>query len=291
MLRLNALAGIVVSGGSRPPVCESSGGSRVALLPPGGRERCEGVHVVSQGDLDRAAERDGRLDLVFSARSGEANTQALVPIRLDIRPGLSLERSHSFVADGGTRDAADRDDTIAHVYVVTNSGNVTIEDVFISDRQSGTGRRTPVASETMIHDALPLGDSSDRNGNDGRWSRLAPGDSVLFAATYTVTQADLDRQVTCPALVQIVHVEPVAPGPDTDNDLQSRQQRQDICARSAHGRCQPVSNRISRINGHGFQPIRIHEGNLGFEPAPDVGRHATENSYGPHLRHFATITA
>lgn len=192
---LNALAGIVVSGGSRPPVCESSGGSRVALLPPGGRERCEGVHVVSQGDLDRAAERDGRLDLVFSARSGEANTQALVPIRLDIRPGLSLERSHSFVADGGTRDAADRDDTIAHVYVVTNSGNVTIEDVFISDRQSGTGRRTPVASETMIHDALPLGDSSDRNGNDGRWSRLAPGDSVLFAATYTVTQADLDRQV------------------------------------------------------------------------------------------------
>ena len=192
---LNALAGIVVSGGSRPPVCESSGGSRVALLPPGGRERCAGVHVVSQGDLDRAAERDGRLDLVFSARSGEANTQALVPIRLDIRPGLSLERSHSFVADGGTRDAADRDDTIAHVYVVTNSGNVTIEDVFISDRQSGTGRRTPVASETMIHDALPLGDSSDRNGNDGRWSRLAPGDSVLFAATYTVTQADLDRQV------------------------------------------------------------------------------------------------
>ncbi len=191
----STLSDIVVTGGSRPPVCESGGGSRVPLLPPGGRERCQGFHVVSQDDLDRAAGRDGRLDLAFSALSGAASTQAQASLELDIRPALSLERSHSFVADGGTPDAADRDDTIAHVYVVTNSGNVTIEDVFISDRQTGTGRMTPVASETMIHDALPLGDSSDRNGNDGRWSRLAPGDSVLFAATYTVTQADLDRQV------------------------------------------------------------------------------------------------
>ena len=39
----------------------------------------------------------------------------------------------------------------------------------------------------------PPGDSSDTSANDGNWAVLAPGDTVTFAANYTVVQADVDN--------------------------------------------------------------------------------------------------
>ena len=188
------LRDIMVEGGSSPPVCARSGGPVVALLPPGGEERCTGVHVVSQADLDGGARGGGMLDIVFSAHSDGVVAQVHATVELDLRPSLKLARSASFTNDSGTPGAGDRGDTVAHVYIVTNSGNVTIDDVFVSDRSNGAGQMSAIARETMIHDVPPEGDSVDRDSNDGKWSRLAPGDTVLFAATYAVTQADMDRQ-------------------------------------------------------------------------------------------------
>jgi large repetitive protein len=49
-------------------------------------------------------------------------------------------------------------------------------------------------SEALSSDVAPLGDSTDVTSNNNSWSTLAPGDTVTFTASYTVSQADIDNQ-------------------------------------------------------------------------------------------------
>ncbi|MEP3889063.1 MAG: hypothetical protein ABJN69_01275 [Hellea sp.] len=63
-------------------------------------------------------------------------------------------------------------DVITYNYNVTNSGNVTMTNVSISDAHSGTGALSAIAPASI--------------------ATLAVGDSATFSATYTVTQDDID---------------------------------------------------------------------------------------------------
>lgn len=81
--------------------------------------------------------------------------------------------------------------TITYTYVVTNSGNVTIHSVDVSDLHNGSDPDPVPLGETLT-DVAPLLDSTDSVANDGVWSDLKPGDSVTFTATYQVTQTDVD---------------------------------------------------------------------------------------------------
>ncbi|MEZ5870932.1 MAG: hypothetical protein R3D32_03625 [Nitratireductor sp.] len=101
-------------------------------------------------------------------------------------PGISITKT----ADDTTDVVAGQ--VVTYTYVVTNTGNITIDNVGISDSHGGAGPAPFPANETLFGDAAPLSDSSDGTGNDGVWSVLAPGDSVTFTGTYTVLQADVD---------------------------------------------------------------------------------------------------
>jgi uncharacterized repeat protein (TIGR01451 family) len=80
---------------------------------------------------------------------------------------------------------------ITYTYKVTNSGNVTMSAVSVSDLHNGSGTFVGPGSETLFTDAAPLGDSIDAAVN-GSWDTLAPGDVAKFTAAYIVTQQDVD---------------------------------------------------------------------------------------------------
>ncbi|RVU86061.1 hypothetical protein EOL70_01030 [Leucothrix sargassi] len=99
-------------------------------------------------------------------------------------PSMTLTKS----ADDNTDRLVD--DTITYTYTVTNTGDITINNVSISDDHSGSGTLSAIAGEAILNDSGTIGDSTDTSGNDGTWSVLAPGDSITFTATYVVTMAD-----------------------------------------------------------------------------------------------------
>jgi gliding motility-associated-like protein/uncharacterized repeat protein (TIGR01451 family) len=67
-------------------------------------------------------------------------------------------------------------DIITYTYVVTNTGNVTVNGVDVTDIHPGTGT---------------LGELITTDATDG----ILPGGTVTYMATYTVTQQDIDNNI------------------------------------------------------------------------------------------------
>jgi hypothetical protein len=83
---------------------------------------------------------------------------------------------------------------ITYTYLITNSGNATVSNISLADSHNGSGAPPVPGSEFLSGDVGTPGDSTDTTPNDGTWSTLAPGDTVAFTATYTVTQNDVDTK-------------------------------------------------------------------------------------------------
>ena len=77
---------------------------------------------------------------------------------------------------------------VTYTYQIKNSGNVTMANVTVADAHNGSGTFVGPTNETPV---LPVNGSTDA-GVNGSWDSLAPGDTVKFTATYTVTQQDVD---------------------------------------------------------------------------------------------------
>jgi uncharacterized repeat protein (TIGR01451 family) len=81
--------------------------------------------------------------------------------------------------------------TVTYSYTIENTGDVNVSDITVTDQHTSAAGTS----------ALPVSDETGDTGNssssvdasvDGSWDVLAPGDTVTFTATYTVTQADID---------------------------------------------------------------------------------------------------
>ena len=149
---------------------------------------CTGQHIVSQQNIDD--------DIVFE-NTAEVTANPTEGVLGDVSgevtiPGPAANNTATISKTPDILTGADVGDTISYQYSVTNTGNITYDNVSISDVHNGAGSLSAVTNEVLTNTS---GLSSNTTANDGIVNVLSPGDSATFETTYQVVQADVDAQV------------------------------------------------------------------------------------------------
>ena len=132
-------------------------------LAPGETMTCTAVHTVTQDDVD--AERVENVAAVVGT-PGTDTPIPEVPSNTVVVPGMK-DPSLSIVKAAAQDELPAIGETIDYTFVVTNDGNVTMDNIDVTD---------PKVSDLECPEAVSL----------------APGESTTCTATHTVTQADWD---------------------------------------------------------------------------------------------------
>ncbi len=120
---------------------------------------------------------------------------------INAAPVIAINKTWTFAPGGDVNNNGfvDAGDTVLFNYAVSNTGNVSLLDVVVSEVTAppgtfqGTGTVPTVTVPTLVTtDAGPAsGDSVDPTTGDGDWDKLGPGDVITFTSTYTVQPGDL----------------------------------------------------------------------------------------------------
>jgi uncharacterized repeat protein (TIGR01451 family) len=136
----------------------------VTSLAPGETIVCTAVHAVTQADLD-----SGSIATIATATA--TNPSGSPVTGSDTKTVAAQQSSQLAVTNNADLPSyAAVGDIVTYTYAATNTGNVTLSALSMSDPATTMGTCTP---------ALPV-------------VSLAPGDVVTCPATHLVTQADLD---------------------------------------------------------------------------------------------------
>lgn len=141
-------------------------------LAPGQQQVFTADYTVTQADVDAGAVVNVATATGEDPENGTVNSPP-DDDRVDgpdPDPNLTIHKSAALTVDEGTPDRADVDDVITYTFRVHNDGPATAFDIAVTDPLAGL---SPVAPATV--------------------TSLAPGEDAYFEATYTVTQADVDR--------------------------------------------------------------------------------------------------
>jgi uncharacterized repeat protein (TIGR01451 family) len=150
----------------------------VTTLAAGDVENATGQYTLTQADIDagtfvNTADADGT-----DPNNTPVNDDDTVTVTLPLAPSIEIIKT-------GTLDLAPLDDpepgdVIAYEFLVTNTGNLTLIDVVVTDPLTGLS-------------------AIDLSAFDGA---LSPGESFIATATYNLTQDDIDAgEVTNTATV------------------------------------------------------------------------------------------
>ncbi|MFC4222445.1 DUF7507 domain-containing protein [Lysinibacter cavernae] len=154
------------------PIDPIACGPEAASLPPGHHLVCHANYVLTQQDLDAGTVKNSAVAHGATPSGGPVDSgEAIAELPADQAPSLSLEKS----ADPSTVTAAGQ--SIEYRFVATNTGNVTLNTITVSETQfSGAGVAPTVACPAQA-------------------SSLLPGESVICTATYVSTLTDVDAGV------------------------------------------------------------------------------------------------
>ena len=141
------------------------------VLVPGQTTTCTATYTitaanVSAGNVTNVATAGGTTtDGHHVVSAPKSTTVTIPPVPPAPSPRLAVQKSGLLHTTGAQPKPGD---TIGYSYVVTNTGNVTVSNIAVSDPRAGLSAVTcPVTS-------------------------LAPGGSTTCTATYKITQADID---------------------------------------------------------------------------------------------------
>src|SRR6185503_16367134 len=134
----------------------------VADLAPNGEINCTASHTVTQADINAGSFLNAACVNDGDGGATEACDEVTTPG--DQNPALSIDK----VDTTGTYDSVG--DVISYTIKATNTGNVTLHNVVVTDPNVGDLSCTPT---------LPVAD-------------LAPNGEINCTASHTVTQADID---------------------------------------------------------------------------------------------------
>ena len=172
-----------------------------ATITAGGSQVFTATYTLSQADVDNSVGVAGGVANTASA-DGDAPSGASVTAPDDsatttINGSTALTISKTASAPGfvtGNVTEAPVGTVVTYTYVVANAGNVTLDNIIVSDIHSGSGPAPVPSNEALTTDNGAIGDSTDTVSNDGVWSTLSPGDIISFTDQYIVTQVDVDNQ-------------------------------------------------------------------------------------------------
>ncbi|HWS51863.1 MAG TPA: hypothetical protein VN241_12695 [Microbacterium sp.] len=140
------------------------------VLTPGQTATATATYAVTLADIESGTLRN-TASVTASPPTGPALTDDdTVTVTFTQNPSLQLEKSGSVPDPENVVVGTEVD----YAFVVMNTGNVTVSGITISDAMAGLS--------AITYGAWP-----------GSTGVLAPGQSVTATATYSVTQADIDR--------------------------------------------------------------------------------------------------
>lgn len=139
------------------------------VLAPGESVTASATYELTQSDVD-AGQVDNTASVTATPPSGDPiDDEDDVTVPVDGQPGLDLVKTGE-LSQGANSAAGDQ---MVYNFTVTNTGNVTLSDVSITDELEGLSD-------------IAYGDWPTESGV------LAPAESVTASASYELTQADLD---------------------------------------------------------------------------------------------------
>jgi uncharacterized repeat protein (TIGR01451 family) len=182
-------------------------------LIPGTSQDFTALYTMSAIDVDRAAGNTG-VNAVTNFATGTglkplggaptSTTSPTVTVIIPAGPKLQVVKTFTLATAGGVPITPNTTpvvvgNVVTYKFTVTNTGNVPMTNVSISDLHVATTilSTTSMLNETLGPDgplatATPAVPSVDGTANNGVWSTLQPGATVTFTWVHPVTQAEID---------------------------------------------------------------------------------------------------